>query len=156
MWHPRAHSARPWWRFFRNTALSLERVDGWSVHDTFGGIAVQPPAYARAEKPLVDTSLLDAMAYVDTNHPLPAPDPMPGQVWAFPGSGIERTIVDVTGGAGWFMFQPGAPFSVGGPYSCHARPEMLRIDEWPPPGGVLVSGPTPWGRDVPWAPMEGA
>jgi hypothetical protein len=85
-----------------------------------------------------------------------APDPMPGQVWAFPGSGIERTIVDVTGGAGWFMFQPGAPFSVGGPYSCHARPEMLRIDEWPPPGGVLVSGPTPWGRDVPWAPMEGA
>jgi hypothetical protein len=20
MWHPRAHSARPWWRFFRNTA----------------------------------------------------------------------------------------------------------------------------------------
>lgn len=31
---------------------------------------------------------------------------------------------------------------------------IVRVEMWPPPdvNAILVAGPTPWGRDVPWSP----
>lgn len=80
MWHPDAFLPRPWWRFSSEAPRRLERVDGWCVHDTFTGVAIRPSGRGPIEDLPAGTSLADAMAYVDTNHPIPAPDPMPGQV----------------------------------------------------------------------------
>ena len=77
--------------------------------------------------------LLAALDAYDTAHPMPVPPPMPGQVWwdrvYFPIGAVVRGQATVDTGAG-----------------------LEPIETWPPPNAVLVAGPTPWGRDVPWAP----
>lgn len=76
-----------------------------------------------------------AMAWYDTAHPLPAPPPMCDQTWAWPDG--EQLVVSRVFPGGEAMMACGGPF--------------FAASEWPPPGAVLVAGPSPWGRDVPWS-----
>jgi len=84
-----------------------------------------------------------ALAWIDREYPLTAPPPMGGQVWAWPG-GEERVVGKVYGRA------------FGGAVLTNGIPPLheFSASEWPPPKGILIGGPTPWGRDVPWAPEE--
>lgn len=141
VWHPNAFLPRPWWRFSSETPRSLERVDGWCVHDTFTGMSVQPPGLGETQYLAVGTGLADAVAFVDASHPIPAPEPMPGQVWAS-GGGTECMIAAAWRDGGSWLVQ----------WASNDREPRLWV---PPTTSVLVSGPTPWGRDVPWAPMGG-
>ncbi len=73
----------------------------------------------------------------DVEHPIPCPPPMTGQVWVWPG-GEENVIGKVySREVGGCLFANGLSYSA---------------EQWPPLGAVLVLGPTPWGRDVPWMP----
>jgi len=90
---------------------------------------------------------LSTLARLDREFPLPAPPPMPGQVW-----------VQVEGA--------GRAFDAGDSFVILAvlrklpvamtqgddEPQISMVHTWPPPGAALVAGPTPWGRDVPWWP----
>lgn len=130
MWPAGHHPGRPWWRpdFARtNTHILLpawRRCDG-----AFG--------------PWVgDDGIANCLAERDIEHPIPAPPLMPGQVW----------IVD------------GAEFTVQSRAAhgrfCLLHTASLKVEDgivvWyedDPRAGFLVAGPTPWGRDVPWAPV---
>ena len=183
MWHPWAHPLRPWWRKAENPYSSLggmfggsgasrplenawQRMDGRAVTtchpaDDRGrpnerivlGWAFLDPEAAKAGSAEAGrhlesgpwTTAEEAMAYVDTNHPLPAPDPMPGQVWVTAMAAHSVCYSLTTGdGRGYVAYDD----KLTGLY-------LVRSGTWPPPGAVLVAGPTPWGRDVPWAPMGG-
>lgn len=74
-------------------------------------------------------SLVAALDAYDAAHPMPVPPPMAGQVWATP---------------------DGSQVPVG---YIHKGQDAAGFRVWPPTGCVLVAGPTPWGRDVPWAPV---
>lgn len=138
MWHPNAHPSRPWWRMVDGHPFIYVRLDGWRVERGFsGGIFAKPPGDILAEMPGL-TFVDDGMAYVDTNHPLPAPDPMPGQVWVSAG-GTECMIAAAWRSGGSWLVQ------------WASNPDVPAL--WEPPTSVLVAGPTPWGRDVPWVPM---
>lgn len=138
MWHPNAYLSRPWWRMVDGHPFIYVRLDGWRVERGFnGGIFVEPPGDILAEMPGL-TFVDDGMAYVDTKHPLPAPDPMPGQVWRLP-HGVEYVLAQTDGDG-------------DGQMSASLGRNWFTRKQWPPPGAVLVAGPTPWGRDVPWAP----
>lgn len=80
--------------------------------------------YPGALHPLPGETFGDALARYDREHPLPAPTRLPTQVWAW----VSRD---------------------GRVHEMVCEPNVIL-----PLGAVLVSGPTPWGRDVPWAPVE--
>lgn len=178
MWHPWAHPTRPWWRKAENPYSSLggifggsgaprplenawQRVDrrvvatvhplterGRANESVVLGWAFLDPEAAKVGKADAGrhpesgpwTTAEEAMAYVDATTPLPAPDPMPGQAWVS-GGGTECMIAAVwrDGGSWWVQWA--------------SNPDVPAL--WQPPTSVLVAGPTPWGRDVPWAPMGG-
>lgn len=109
---------RPWWR-------SLHAVHGGMVN--FG-------RYRRADGAEVGAEDAAELAAYDAAHPLPAPPPMCGQVWAdalatYAIAAVVRGVPLVDAGAG-----------------------LEPLEQWPLAGAVLVAGPTPYGRDVPWAP----
>lgn len=84
----------------------------------------------------LDACAVAAMAQVDRDRPLPKPPLMAGQVWVVlggDGQWRELTYLGVT------TTEQGA-FS-NGYLNLHAN-------------AILVAGPTPWGRDVPWAPTQ--
>lgn len=144
MWHPDAHPERPWWRA-KEIGVTV-RVDGLLLvmYDAMG-------LYPNAMHLPHDEDVDEALARIDAEHPLPAPLPMPGQVWAF-GAFTERTVADVVAGVAWLSSQPGTPEEGGPGIVVCPHPEMMGATTWPPVNGVLVAGPTPWGRDVPWSP----
>lgn len=157
--NPHYFSDGPWWDY-----NAQRRCDGLYLIDRLGK--------TRADIKLRDPRTLwnsdkeapsEAMSRIDKKHPLPAPPPMPGQVWAFPDgeaqiTAVERALL----------------------YRLHERPEdaklhlcpvwstpLIRLNrqwhvteaewqggQWPIRGAILVAGPTPWGRDVPWTPSE--
>jgi hypothetical protein len=73
---------------------------------------------------VAEDAIPGGLAVHDEECPLPPPPQMPGQVWVRD-DGREQLITGA--------------INVG------------LTPCWPPPGEVLVAGPTPWGRDVPWA-----
>jgi hypothetical protein len=146
-WSPEAHPERPWWCAVHSTIMSgslvrWRRSDGretdyykvpvtWGTHDD--------PALFFLDTPRAE------LARIDAAHPLPAPPPMPAQVWAYP-DGAEVCLIGVD-------VPPEMPPDAWGrarfsPCMWHEKGN----DVWPPPGAILVAGPTPWGRDIPWSP----
>lgn len=159
MWAKDCCSERPWWRigivpgnpvqtsFPARYVMEYRRVDGKTVH----------LGYQSANAEWRDlTAHLTEMARIDAAHPLPAPPPLPGQVWATPRPGYGD-------GWGYHLVTVAAPF-VGDSWLVHlggdgSVAQTYRMGEatpdasaWPPPGAILVAGPTPWGRDIPWGP----
>ena len=160
MWSPDCHPERPWW--------SLCVVDGEPVQTSFPARYVMQ--WRRADGKTVRVGYQSAnpdwrttvfqheagIAAVDAAHPLPAPPPLPGQVWATPRPGYGD-------GWGYHLVTVAAPF-VGDSWLVHlggdgSVAQTYRMGEatpdasaWPPPGAILVAGPTLWGRDVPWSP----
>lgn len=124
MYAPGAVPERPWWRSVG--LCRWGRVDGKVV-------TVHGPG----------TILLDALDAADAEASLPVPPPMSGQVWAWP-NGVQVAIIAVLGDMPVMPEFRGATGAVTLGWTHDAA--------WPPPGAVLVAGPTPWGRDVPWAP----
>lgn len=143
LWSKALVPDRPWW------ALRGRRCDGVTLLDS--------ATLDRDEKGWHDKrgrwdhpeDLLDAMARIDREYPLEAPPPMEGQVWVQ----IE--------GAGRYL-DKGNSFCIVAVRGCDVvavvrdgdEPRLGVLHTWPPRGAVLVAGPTPWGRDVPWAPSE--
>ena len=132
MWAKGHVPDRPWWS---RVLLTYQRCDGIVIgnESILRACGNDPRGAWDGKEPYED-----AMARIDAAHPLPAPPSMPAQVWAWPhdasGRAVvhEQTVVDVSQGA--VIFRDGA-FYV-----------------WPPRRAILVAGPTPWGRDVPWSP----
>lgn len=129
MWAKDCCPERPWWT---RHEMTYRRCDGITIlsrvsldltHGDERGLWDGKEPYA------------DAMARIDSAHPLPAPGPMPGQVWTFDGQ--ERSIIAVRPGDDAIVTWYGPP---------------AKCKSWPPPGAILVAGPTPWGRDCPWSP----
>jgi hypothetical protein len=139
MWAKGHVPDRPWWS---RHDLTYRRCDGITIlsrafmditHGDERGLWDGKEPYA------------DAMARIDAAHPLPAPPPMPGQVWAYP-DGAEVCLIGVD-------VPPEMPPDAWG--RARFSPRMWHEkgnDVWPPPGAILVAGPTPWGRDIPWSP----
>ena len=86
-----------------------------------------------------DRSVRYAIAAYDAEHPLPPPPPRCGQVWVWPG-GVAEQVLQVD--------PDGTAHTLAGEY--RAAPNKAQV-RWPPPGAVLVSGPS-----APWAPMGAA
>lgn len=148
MWNPDAHPERPWWR---RTNLSVVRCDGAFPADA---ISVE---YDRAEPWWAwdgIESYTDFMARIDREHPLPAPPPLPGQVWAW--SETEMAMIVYLQAGLWYWSVTPVPVQKAATEALHRRQLPFRLTPevqdyaWPPPGGILVAGPTPWGRDCPW------
>lgn len=140
MWHMDAFVPRPWWRAVDDVPSAYVRVDGWRVERVLGVIFATPPRGAFAELP-GNPFLPDGLAHVDATSPLPAPEPMPGQVWVSGGGTACMIAAAWRHGDSWWV-----------QWASNDREPKL----WAPStASVLVSGPTPWGRDVPWAPMGG-
>lgn len=123
----------------------------------------------------------DSLARIDAEHPLPAPPPMEGQVWVFSRTeedaglggwhGYTLTECDVKEGFDYaVLWSDGERVKLR---STDWSEDGMRVEQhrdlcrWPPRGrwpremglprdavahAILVSGPTPWGRDVPWSP----
>lgn len=100
----------------------------------------------------------EALAAIDTAHPLPAPPPMCGQTWCWP-DGIETmlTRVEPVGPAGvtdvWRVWTvvPAKGVLVSPREVGVSIDDGSDIEAWPPPGAILVAGPSPHGFNVPWS-----
>jgi hypothetical protein len=136
---PEQHPERPWWRFPSGNTLA-RRTDGVELLQGHQCITTDsrstrhgfprtniPPEWALGGDPSWD----DALAAYDKAHPLAAPPPRAGQVWAFLYDGVMQDVWIVAGHdcmAKWH-------FSGGG-----------GDKYWPPEDHVLVAGPfAPWG-----------
>ena len=148
MYGPDAHPTRPWWHRDHS-----QRADS---------AAYYPPRWRRADGlagPTLDGLDIEArIAETDSGSPLPPPPPMPGQVWCYPHG--ERTsagdggMIDIPNGGEVqiiTVFHQMAVCVVGDgsrypPIPRFACTQAAHYDR-----AILVAGPTPWGRDVPWA-----
>ena len=143
-----AHPERPWWectsmgrwvRLDGVRCLSGSRPDGHPAWFCSGvGVDIQ-------DLDVESRHAVDALARIDAEHPLEAPVPMGNQTWVLQ-SGRAAVVVDVvpqTIPGCWMVALGSEPLGARGA-GCHAP--------WPPPGAVLVAGPTQWGGDCQWAP----
>lgn len=174
MWRA-GHPSRPWWfyeqlrsldahaqdvRTYPN-ALKLTRVDGVEFR-----YRAYPPAPRRignagppwipgwyqtldlirggrtpvATDPDPTGPITQVLAEWDEEQPLPAPPLMPGQVWIVTRLGKSRLPV------GEQVYIEGLTHARD-PWAS-SRASYLDMRD-----AILVAGPTPWGRDVPWAPV---
>lgn len=181
MWRA-GHPSRPWWfyeqlrsldahaqdvRTYPNT-LKLTRVDGVEFR-----YRAYPPAPRRignagppwipgwyqtldlingrrtpvATDPDPTGPITEVLAKWDEDQPLPAPPLMPGQVWIVNGEELSIMACSPSGSA----MVAGAVLGDGG--DTIFRTNSTHWNVALRTHGVLVSGPTPWGRDVPWAPV---
>lgn len=139
MWHRDADVDRPWWVYERPYGTNpAGDYEAGCLYGRIDGVSLWAPGSA----------ILSTLAEYDARQPMPAPLPMPGQVWAW--DGVEAIVEHVEasswqGGVvtGWTIGIGGSTRYVGPAWG----------GAWPIPGAVLVAGPTPWGRDVPWAEM---
>jgi hypothetical protein len=148
MWGEGAHPERPWWCAVHAQVADGPRVRwrrGDGVYTSYYKVPVTWGANDNPGTFFIDTPRSE-LEYIDGVHPLLAPPPMPGQVWAwvsFFGTNMAR------GGAAETMVthvntaNGNVRWATGGKHG----PE-----HWPPEYTVLVAGPTPWGRDIPWSP----
>lgn len=86
----------------------------------------------------------ESLADYDRERPLPVPPPVAGQVWVLR-DGDQASVVAVS--RGWATLIRTDNVAVAGTFGVSSA-------EWPPFRALLVAGPSPWGRDVPWAPQE--
>ncbi len=143
MYAPGAILERPTWRIARLEGdRILIRADG-VVGTNFGSLI--------SDRSVRESALysIPALREIDKESPLPPPLPMLGQVWhqvtdggRYPDAGDVFSVVSFLRGKPVVILQDGED-----PLPCVS-------DVWPPQGAVLVSGPTPWGRDVPWHPAD--
>jgi hypothetical protein len=117
---------RPWWRAERRCDdVALVLLAHFERHpDLYSPLGVALPA----------ESYTESRARIDREHPVPKPPLMPGQVWAVLGEDHtwrELTFLGISNGR--------EPCFSNGYMNLHRD-------------AVLVAGPTPWGRDVPWCP----
>lgn len=169
------HPTRPWWQYAQIRSLDVGSLDGRTHPDEqkliridgavfqYRGYSSLPwrlrqgapawvPGWYQAVFPdrglvVAATSdsdpmgpILDVLAKWDAEHPLPTPPLMPGQVWVVDGE--ELTVL--------------SPESEQGRVTVAGRMHELTFQlnaQMFTTRGLLVSGPTPWGRDVPWAPV---
>jgi hypothetical protein len=163
---PDRHPTRPWWGKQRGYLCESKRTDGWVVgfdQDAPAWIATPPqgeqPAYRVPVTPGEAEAVIYAphdalLATVDADHPLPTPPPRCGQVWMWPKTGSESTIIAVEHGSGtdirtgerstWATpIFAGIVVRLAGWYDIDDGDWRSR--QWPPPEGILLAGPgSPW------------
>ena len=155
---------RPWWRA---AAQGSVRCDG-RVAAPWAMTPHELRARTREE-------MLAEIDRIDAEHPLPVPPAMPGQVWAWSATEMAAVVGIREGRPIWGAGTPPKPVQESARRSAAERQEERRrqarmatrfddvsylsaasVEEedyvWPPPGAVLVAGPSPWGRDMPWVP----
>jgi hypothetical protein len=133
MYRPGTLPDRPMWR-----RLPAERQDGAGA----GGVPL-PTQWERCDGARArEDQLLD----IERASPVPAPPPMEGQVWVGGPrpTGLVARVETMPGG--WVVFWGGTD------EERHYGAAATGLGAWPPERAVLVAGPTPWGRDVPWHP----
>lgn len=142
--------SRPWWF---HTGGVVSRVDGCYRSDDGHGYRYASggslPWALRLGRALRGSVNRDA-ARIDRDYPLPAPPPMSGQVWLF-----LRELVSLSGETStWPTENTVRTVTRSKGERTHVTWPEARSDPglWPPEGGLLFLGPTPWGRDTPWAP----
>lgn len=135
---PHCFMDRPWW-----DSRAKRRCDGVTIEGLF--------------------TLSGKAAAIDRERPLPAPYPMPGQVWAFPDGeaqvvAIERSLSYPIGGR-----PENATLRTHVTWSAvlsrlnpqwHITEAERQESQWPVRGAILVAGPSQYGRDIPWCPVE--
>ena len=136
MWATDHHPERPWWHKYSPAVYSRHH---WRRCDGLRGPRCDDPDDPEADIPG------DTLAAIDAANPLPAPPPMPGQVWVAP-TGDEFTIAAIVKACVLFATLAPSPEAYGAFAPC-----VSSQPEWPAAGAILVAGPTPWGRDVPWS-----
>ena len=172
MWPDHYHCSRPWWSWCPATE-DWRRADGFTLRGThFGDLDPwRPPAwsllraqagciYRDGETPETEPhigSLEEVLARIDAAHPLPAPGPLPGQVWAFArpgyGDGWGYHLVTVAAAwidGAWLVHLGGDSVTVATYREGGARPGE---SVWPLPGAILVYGPSQHGVNTPWSPV---
>lgn len=138
LYRPGACPTRPWWWWPSN--LLKPKV---GLGSSWNGLRYRRSDLVRFDLDIEGMTTEECMAFLDATQPVPPPPPMSGQTWVIPGDLGELHIVGLSG-------LDGAPLVF---HPLHFPPGCPGIlQRWPPPGAVLVAGPTPWGRDVPWAP----
>lgn len=152
-WGAGVYPARPWWLVGSGGPRRTDGIvpaPGWLVE--MG--RADPRGLWDGKEPYEDF-----MARVDAEHPLPAPPPMPGQVWRW-AEGDETMIVRVApAGADGVtdVWRVWTGLDVSNRVSALVCPRAVgveggsRVEQWPPPGAVLVAGPSPHGLNVPWS-----
>ena len=134
-----AYVERPWWR--RATSLTWRRTDGWMVTEqpsVFGWTCLLwHEATGQSVGVRVSQVLSKALAQVDTEHPLPDPEPRLRQVWVWLASGCSRELIAIEPD-GTLVFSGLSP---GRLVDGNGKPV------YPPRPAVLVAGP-----GSPWAP----
>ena len=106
------------------------RADGRTLGVEFRFTAWSDEAARKGE------AFAGVVADVDREHPLPAPPPMPGQVWVVGDDEVWIPSLLPSVGRPWLRAWP-----------CFA--DGIEVD--PSKGAILVAGPTPRGPNVPWA-----
>jgi len=140
------HERFPWWRkipqFWGDSMGVWTRLDGRTARTSYD---FNTPAYPAAP---VKEERLEAIARIDREHLLEAPRPMPGQCWVWPDCSRMVTGVDIVhrrsddDGKTWWLVEWGRSVEEFGEGAA----------DWPPPGAVLVSGPSQYSKDTQWAP----
>lgn len=133
-WHdypqrPNAHPERPWWvRVYDRFSVPAWRrpTDGLLGPSESGQLGPHEYDY-----------VLDQLAHLDRENPLPAPEPRCGQVWLWLEDDEKEAGTSAT-----VLFVDSTEVAFMGPCT-YSR------DGWPPAGAVLVAGP-----GGPWAPLE--
>lgn len=144
---------RPWW-------VGDRRCDG-IVLVPAGVVDRHPDLCDKRGRQGEDEGYRATIKRIDREHPLPAPLPMVGQVWVFHAAeGVfDRATMQVTR-ARVFTLTGGkvsrwlVAFGGGREEQWSAPDHATGSCAWPPQGAVLVAGPSCYGRDVPWCPVE--
>lgn len=137
--HPDAHPDFPWWH---RTACVISGTSGWERHPDRHFVADPAELDERVhsyEDLVAETT--PELERIDRDHPLPCPPPRCGQVWAREGM-VAVMVVDES--PPWFigtMLMDTMLMLAGDTRT----PQEKGLCQWPPPGGILVSGPgSPW------------
>lgn len=147
--HPDAMEGRPWWR---RAASGYRRSDGRAArqqvveHDVVEKKGRAVILYGARTRHRSNEEVLEEVARIDREHPLPAPEPKCLQTWITP-SGDHHVAVGVKDGKAVFLAAvAGEQFEVVGHGALPVWPVYVFVaEEWPPPGAVLVAGPgAPW------------
>lgn len=137
MWAKDCYPERPWWV---RTGGTFTRADGIGIYSqwTLENRGGDPRGLWDGKEPYED-----AMARIDAAHPLPAPPPMPGQVWCWaydvcgePAKAPYESIVTHVSFNEFVRFDT----------------DMTMMKHWPQPNTILVYGPSQYGANIPWSP----
>lgn len=147
-------SERPWWRRALSGVVMVSESPilpcAWLRQD---GVKGPEFPWAAGEPDVPTPEDAEAMREIDLDSPIPPPAPTPTQVWVDPGGAFS--VVDVST-HGVMVLRYRVMEIEGSDRLGHTLARVFKdgdlLPSWPPRGAVLVAGPTPWGRDRPWAP----